>query len=1092
MNFRKLLSKSLSITVFTIIAYVHAGAQLNNPCGVAAKIWPAATDSVVPVGTNLKLSSTSINATSVEWLIDGFRSGITTSIFNYWTETGTHKISLVARNGNCTDTTTVFYFSAGQPYNIDSSMFANYGLFNTFEYGTCMDATADGGFVLGGYGTLLNSRNCGRQGLVVKLRDRGCVDWSIAIKDTISYCGYGDVNKIYASTFDSSYYVSGTGFLMKLDKNGNKVWNNIYRLNNWSYINPIRMTGDDQGNVYMLHGSLGWGWAVTKINTAGHVLWNKSYLTAYSTDPSRPNFSNAFGLTYLNGKIYVTGGNMQYISATTTSYYDCLTKIDAATGKTEWQYRFENPTLPGSRSFDQVSNYDTLVMVAGGGQGQGVYLIDPQGNLVKSMKAKLGSSYAPHITKAVADKKGGIYIMQWTEATLNLQPYYYYYTNFVKIDTALNKYWGLIYPKWNFNDIAMSKNDFGAVGSDFGKEASAFWGSVDMRFLKVNTGFDNTNKYSNSTSCNYYTDDFILSTIPMNRSNFNWGVDTMLSIEPTPVTSYIVQDAHIQSRYTCTDFVDSCSFMNISGPSSGCSYNSTYTYYIHRNKKCSLVPAWKLPKGVSIVAQTDSSLTVQFPGFGVYGIGCALKSCTPAFDSLTVTIKSKTAKLDLGRDTVICDQTAITLRAGKQFLSYQWQDGSTDSVFTVTRPGSYWVQVYDSCGNPLRDTITISAYANPSFTIGPDRKKCNGDTLHLSVPSGFLNYTWSNNYNISSTNSRSVVINPLVDTAYYIKAEKIPGCFVYDTVRITVHQSPTINLGANRSFCSGDSAVFHAGIGFSKYQWSNSATTAQIAVKTAGSYSVMAETTQGCKSYDTVKVLNVFANPVIRLDQNSNLCAGVTRLLDAGLFSSYLWNDGISSRTHAISGTGVYAVEVTDNNGCKGNDTTSITKILPPPSGFLPADTSICSYGSLTLSADKPYKSYLWSTNATSPSLSISKAGLYWLQVKDAYDCIGKDTILISPKDCMNGLYVPTAFTPNGDGKNDLFRPMLFGNVKNYRFTVYNRWGQIVFQTTELNKGWNGINASLPQDHNVFVWSCTYQLEGETLKVEKGTVLLVR
>ena len=64
--------------------------------------------------------------------------------------------------------------------------------------------------------------------------------------------------------------------------------------------------------------------------------------------------------------------------------------------------------------------------------------------------------------------------------------------------------------------------------------------------------------------------------------------------------------------------------------------------------------------------------------------------------------------------------------------------------------------------------------------------------------------------------------------------------------------------------------------------------------------------------------------------------------------------------------------------------------------------------------------------------------------------------------------------------------------VKNYQFTVYNRWGQIVYQTTELNKGWNGSYAGLPQDHNVFVWICTYQLEGEELKVEKGTVTLVK
>lgn len=87
---------------------------------------------------------------------------------------------------------------------------------------------------------------------------------------------------------------------------------------------------------------------------------------------------------------------------------------------------------------------------------------------------------------------------------------------------------------------------------------------------------------------------------------------------------------------------------------------------------------------------------------------------------------------------------------------------------------------------------------------------------------------------------------------------------------------------------------------------------------------------------------------------------------------------------------------------------------------------------------------------------------------------------------------MPTAFTPNGDGKNDQFRPMLFGNVKSYRFTVYNRWGEIVFQTAELQKGWNGKITGLQQETSVFIWTCTYQLEGGEIKQEKGTVMLVR
>jgi gliding motility-associated-like protein len=379
-----------------------------------------------------------------------------------------------------------------------------------------------------------------------------------------------------------------------------------------------------------------------------------------------------------------------------------------------------------------------------------------------------------------------------------------------------------------------------------------------------------------------------------------------------------------------------------------------------------------------------------------------------------------------------------------------------------------------------------------AFDAGPDRTKCNSDTLHINAPPAYLNYTWSNNYNINSTTSQNVIVNPSMDTAYYVKAEKTPGCFAYDTVKIHVNTSPLINIGVDKSFCNGDSAVFNAGSGFGQYIWSNGSNTPQISIKTAGTFSVIGVTMQGCKSYDTVRIVNVFANPAVSLDHADFLCSGSSRVLDAGKFSSYVWNDGSTSEKIILNNLGTYAVQVTDNNGCKGNDTTTITTILALPSNFLPPDTSLCSYDRLTINPLKLYNSYQWSNNASVSSLTVSQPGTYWLQVKDDKGCIGRDSIIVNPKDCMEGFYVPTAFTPNGDGKNDVFRPLLFGNVKKYEFKIYNRWGQIVYQTSDLSKAWDGTIAGVMQDPNVFVWSCTYQFVGEQVKTERGTLVLIK
>jgi len=170
----------------------------------------------------------------------------------------------------------------------------------------------------------------------------------------------------------------------------------------------------------------------------------------------------------------------------------------------------------------------------------------------------------------------------------------------------------------------------------------------------------------------------------------------------------------------------------------------------------------------------------------------------------------------------------------------------------------------------------------------------------------------------------------------------------------------------------------------------------------------------------------------------------------------------------------------------------STLTVFPTPSGFLPPDTSICTYGSLTLYAPAGFTGYLWYDGSGNRTTTLTKAGTYWLRVTDQQNCTGKDSITISSKDCSKGFFIPTAFTPNRDRKNDLFRPLLFGNVKKYKFTIYNRWGQVMFQTNDMNKGWDGIYAGKDQGPNVFIWLCDYEFEGEKEKLEKGFVVLIR
>jgi len=138
------------------------------------------------------------------------------------------------------------------------------------------------------------------------------------------------------------------------------------------------------------------------------------------------------------------------------------------------------------------------------------------------------------------------------------------------------------------------------------------------------------------------------------------------------------------------------------------------------------------------------------------------------------------------------------------------------------------------------------------------------------------------------------------------------------------------------------------------------------------------------------------------------------------------------------------------------------------------------------------FTSYWWNTGSRNSSISISQPGIYWLQVIDKNQCTGTDSIVTTLKECLKGFYIPTAFTPDNNGRNDYFKPIIGGNVKEYQFIIYNRWGQVVFATKDMIKGWDGKFTGMPQDGNVFAWTCSYQLEGEPAKFEKGTFVLIR
>lgn len=231
---------------------------------------------------------------------------------------------------------------------------------------------------------------------------------------------------------------------------------------------------------------------------------------------------------------------------------------------------------------------------------------------------------------------------------------------------------------------------------------------------------------------------------------------------------------------------------------------------------------------------------------------------------------------------------------------------------------------------------------------------------------------------------------------------------------------------------------------------------------------------------------------MINLGNDFNVCAGDVKRLDAGNFSSYKWQDGSTSQTYTAVSKGMYSVTVSDNNNCIASDIIALQLVLPLPANFLKSVDSLCQYDKMEIVAAGNYKSYAWSTGSAQPTFVADKPGVYKLSVIDANGCTASESIRIVSKNCMFGVFIPSAFTPNTDGTNDVFRARVYGNVILFQLTIYNRFGETIFSTTDRYKGWDGTLNSIPQNPGTFVYNCTYHLEGSKPTSEKGTIVLIR
>ncbi|MGV8113343.1 MAG: gliding motility-associated C-terminal domain-containing protein [Lentimicrobium sp.] len=196
---------------------------------------------------------------------------------------------------------------------------------------------------------------------------------------------------------------------------------------------------------------------------------------------------------------------------------------------------------------------------------------------------------------------------------------------------------------------------------------------------------------------------------------------------------------------------------------------------------------------------------------------------------------------------------------------------------------------------------------------------------------------------------------------------------------------------------------------------------------------------------------------------------------------------GLTVTNATTDNAGTYALIVTDALGC--SDSTMLTlQVTPNPRNWFLQDT-ILFENQYLLAGPAGYASYLWSTGDTMPEITVNTEGLYTLQLTTHNLCAGADSTYLKMLEAESPFLVPNAFTPNNDGLNDAFRPVLdYERVRMFSMVIYNRWGQVIFETTNPAEGWDGQDAP----SGVYTWTITYSdYLGKVSKL-RGSVTLVR
>ena len=492
---------------------------------------------------------------------------------------------------------------------------------------------------------------------------------------------------------------------------------------------------------------------------------------------------------------------------------------------------------------------------------------------------------------------------------------------------------------------------------------------------------------------------------------------------------------------------------------------------------------------------SNQTLTVSNPNPIWYWVDITVGACTVR-DSVFVNLSGGggSSQIWTNANETFCGLNQATLNTnGITGSSYLWSTGDNTPTTTINASGTYSVTV-TTANCTIIDQLNVTLVPPFNLASGTTVTGCSGSQPLDATVAG-ANYLWS-------TGATTPIIN-ITQTGTYTVTVTKSGCQEVATTQVNIITlTATLNADAqgNLTFCSDQASInlqpdvtFTGGTGSPSYQWSTGAVTPAISVSNGagGQYTV----TVSGSSCSTQASANVQFVPqlVVDLGLPQTVCGGNTVTLDAGLAgSTYIWSTGETTQQITVTQTDTYTVTVT-NAGCTASDDVTITINAPLVVDFGITDSSICPQNGESILLDAGNAaSYSWApASDTTQTITVTTAGTYSVTVTDALGCTASQSILVSIL-CESVLLFPNAFSPNNDTNNDTFRP-IYQFISDYRLKVYNRWGELVFDTTDITEGWDGTTLkSKKQEIGVYVWYAEYTDNLGNHFKQQGNVSLLR